>query len=182
MNLLAAYGLLAHGLIFGALASLLPLGILRAHAALAATTIALLAGIAPVMHASFGTPSVTLLSLAVLRLSKQPRSPLDYQGALGLLAFASLFYPAALGWGAFDPYALGYQPWAILGALVPVGLALWLRRMHLWLLILAADLTAYASGVFANLWDVLLDPLLVFVAFCIVLQHHLLRFIAARRR
>jgi hypothetical protein len=182
MSLLAAYGLLAHGLIFGALATFLPLGILRPHMALAATTLALLAGIAPVMHASFGTPSVTLLMLAMLRLSEKPMSPLGYPGALGLLAFASLFYPAALGWGSFDPYALGYQPWALLGALLPVALALWLRHLNIWLLILAVDLAAYATGIFANLWDVLFDPLLVFVAFCIVLQRHLLRFIAARRR
>ena len=182
MSPLAAYGLLAHGLIFGALASLLPLGILRPHAALAATTVALLAGIAPVMHATFGTPSVTLLMLAILHLPAKPMAPLTYPGALGLLAFAGLFYPAALGWGSFDPYALGYQPWALLAALIPVGFALWLRRMNTWLLILAVDLAAYASGIFANLWDVLFDPLLVFVAFCIVLQHHVVRLIAARRR
>ena len=182
MSPLAAYGLLAHGLIFGALTTLLPLGVLRGHAALIATTIALLAGIAPVMHASFGTPSVTLLTLAILRLSNPSWTPLNDQGSLGLLAFAALFYPAALGWGYFDPYALGYQPWALLAALAPIGLVLWLRRMHLWLLIVSIDLVAYASGIFPNLWDVLFDPLLVFVAFYIVLQAQLLRFIAARRR
>ena len=182
MNALAAYGLLAHGLIFGALASLLPLGILRPKAALTATTIALIAGIAPAMHAMFGTPSVTLLLLAVLHLPSRPITPLTYPGALGLLVFAALFYPTSMGWGEFDPYALGYQPWMLLGAMIPVGLALWLRHMHVWLLILSAALAAYASGIFANLWDVLLDPLLVFLAFCIVLRHHLLRFIAARRR
>jgi hypothetical protein len=182
MNALAAYGLLAHGLIFGALASLLPLGILRPKAALTATLIALIAGIAPVMHAVFGTPSVTLLMLAILQLPARPITPLGYHGALGLLAFAALFYPAALGWGNFDPYVLGYQPWILLGLLAPLGIVLWLRRMHAWLLILAANLAAYASGIFANLWDVLLDPLLVFLAFCIVLRQLLLRFIAARRR
>ena len=36
MNVIAAYGLLAHSLIFGALISLLPLGQLRARAALLA--------------------------------------------------------------------------------------------------------------------------------------------------
>jgi len=182
MNALAAYSLLAHGLIFGALASLLPLGVLRPKAALTATAIALIAGIAPVMHAVFGTPSVTLLMLAILHLPARPMTPLGYPGALGLLAFAALYYPAAMGWGAFDPYALGYQPWMILGALIPVGIALWLRRMHVWLLILAANLAAYATGIFANLWDVLLDPLLVLLAFCIVLRQQVFRFIAARRR
>lgn len=182
MNALSAYSLLAHGLIFGALASLLPLGVLRPKAALTATTIALIAGIAPVMHSLFGTPSVTLLMLAILHLPARPLTPLGYPGALGLLAFAALFYPAALGWGAFDPYALGYQPWMLLGALIPVALALWLRRMHVWLMILAVDLAAYASGIFDNLWDVLVDPLLVLLAFCIVLRQLVLRIIAARHR
>ena len=50
MNVQAAYGLLAHGLIFGALVTLLPLGQLRARAALLATGLALVAGIAPMMH------------------------------------------------------------------------------------------------------------------------------------
>ena len=99
MNALAAYGLLAHGLIFGALVSLLPLGILRPRAARLGTTVALLAGIAPAMHAAFGTPSVSLLLLALLRLlpgpgAAPPPSPLDYPSALLLVAFAALFYGA----------------------------------------------------------------------------------------
>ena len=55
MNLLAIYGLLGHGLLCGALVSRLPLGHLRQRAALIATTIALLAGIAPLLHA-LGSP------------------------------------------------------------------------------------------------------------------------------
>lgn len=182
MNALSAYGLLAHGLIFGALASMLPLGILRPKAALVGTTIALIAGIAPVMHALFGPPSVTLLLLAILHLPARPLTPLTYPTALGLLAFAALFYPAALGWGSFDPYALGYQPGVLLGLLALLGALLWWRRRHVWLLILAASLAAYASGIFANLWDVLIDPLLVLLAFCIVLRQQVIRLIAARRR
>ncbi len=182
MNALSAYGLLAHGLIFGALASLLPLGMLRPKAALTATAIALIAGIAPIMHAVFGTPSVTLLVLAVLHLPTRPLAPLGYRGALGLLAGAALFYPMALGWGSFDPYALGYRPLLLLGLLALAGAFLWWRRAHLWLAILAVDLAAYASGLFNNLWDVLFDPLLVLLAAGIVGRHHLHAFIAARRR
>ena len=77
MNTLAAYGLLAHGLIFGATVALLPLGELRAKAALMATTLALLAGIAPFMHGTFGTPSLTLLQLALLQLAGKTPSPLS---------------------------------------------------------------------------------------------------------
>ncbi len=181
MNWLAGYGLIAHGIIFGSLACLLPLGEFRQRVALAATTLAMLIGIAPALHGAFGTPSVTLLQLAVLLLLGRP-SPLTFRPALGLLVFATIFYATALGLGPFDPYSLGYQPWPLLAALAPVGIALWLRQLNVWLVILAIDLLAYASGVFANLWDVLVDPLLVLVALAVVGRQGLIRFIAARRR
>jgi hypothetical protein len=182
MNALAAYGLLAHGLIFGATVALLPLGELRAKAALMATTLALLAGIAPFMHGTFGPPSLTLLQLALLQLASKTPSPLSYRPALGLLLFVTLFYPAALGWGAFDPYALGYQPGALLVALIPLAGVLWWRRLDNWLIILAIDLAGYASGLFANLWDAIFDPLLVVLALIIVGQHCLIKIIATRVR
>lgn len=180
MNALAAYGLLANGLIFGALAALLPLGDLRPRAALAGTAIALIAGIAPSMHGFLGTPSLTLLQLALLQLANRTPSPLGYRPALSLLLFALLFYPAALGWGPFDPHALGYQPWPLLAALLPLGIALWWRGHNVWLSILAVDLAGYATGIFANLWDVLFDPLLVLLALIIVGRQGLVRLIASR--
>ena len=164
MNFIAAYGLLAHALIFGALTALIPFGELRARVALAATTMALIVGIAPGMHAFFGTPSLTLVALAVLQLADKTPSPLSYRPALGLLAFALPFYAASLGLGSFDPYALGYQPAPLLAAL------------------LAIDLAGYASGFFANLWDVLLDPLLVLLALIVVVRQQVIRFIASRTR
>jgi hypothetical protein len=182
MNPLAAYGLLAHGLIFGALVALLPLGPLRARAALIATALALLVGIAPLMHGSFGPPSLTLLLLALLQHAGHAPSPLNWRAALGLLLLALIFYPLALGWGSFDPYALGYQPAALLAALsVLAGLLYW-RRQNLWLCILAIDLAAYAGGLFANLWDALLDPLLVLLALLVVGRQLLRALIASRIR
>lgn len=182
MNAQAAYGLLAHGLIIGALAALLPFGEYRQRTALAATTIALIAGIAPAMHGIFGTPSVTLLQLAILQLANRRPSPSLAEPAIGLLIFATCFYPLALGLGHFDPYALGYQPANLLIGLIPIGMALWWRKHDTWLIILAIDLAAYATGVFANLWDVLFDPLLVLLALIIVGRQGLIRFIAARNR
>lgn len=181
MNAIAAYGLLAHSLIFAALVAP-PLGLLRQKAALAATALALLAGIAPLMHGTFGTPSLTLLQLALLQLAGRTPSPFSFRPACGLLLFAALFYPAALGLGGFDPYAIGYQPWPLLVALIPLAAILWWRRLDSWLLILALDLAGYASGVFANLWDVLFDPLLVLLALAIVCRQGLRRFIASRHR
>ncbi|MBL8428424.1 MAG: hypothetical protein JNJ95_00840 [Dechloromonas sp.] len=182
MNFVAGYGLLAHALIFGALTALIPFGELRARVALAATTMALIVGIAPGMHAFFGTPSLTLVSLAVLQLADKTPSPLSYRPALGLLAFALPFYAASLGLGSFDPYALGYQPAPLLAALLPLGLALWWKRQDVWLAILAIDLAGYASGFFANLWDVLLDPLLVLLALIVIVRQQVIRFIASRTR
>lgn len=182
MNAFAAYGLLAHGLIFGALATLLPLGVLRPRIGLGATAVALLGGIAPVMHASFGAPSVTLLCLALFQLAGVSRLPLNAAAGSGILAFALIFYPLAMGWSSFDPYALGYQPWVLISGLLPLGLALWLRRQSAWLLILAIDLSVYASGLFDNFWDVLIDPLLVAAAAFVALRGPVARFIASRRR
>lgn len=182
MNPLAAYGLLAHGLIFGALVALLPLGPLRARAALIATAMALLVGIAPLMHGSFGPPSLTLLVLALLQHAGHTPAPLNWRVALGLLFFALIFYPLSLGWGSFDPYALGYQPQPLLAVLALLAGLLYWRRQNLWLTILAIDLAAYASGLFANLWDALVDPLLVLLALLIVGRQLVRRLIASRIR
>jgi hypothetical protein len=181
MNAAAAYGLLAHGVLFGALVALLPLGDMRARAALAATAMAMMVGIAPAMHGIFGTPSLTLLLLATLQLAGQP-APLGERAARGLLAFALPFYAMALGLGAFDPYAPGYEPWAPLALLAPVGFMLWWKRQDAWLLILALDLAAYAGGLFANLWDALFDPLLVLLALVVAIRPWAARVIASRTR
>jgi len=163
MSAATAYGLLAHGLIFGALFALLPLGPLRHRAALGATALALVAGIAPSMHGVFGTPSLTLLQLAIVAHAGRP-SPFNVRIAGGLLGFAAIFYTATLGFGPFDPYASGYQPLPMLIMLAALGMLLWWRGQYAWLLILAIDLAGYASGLFANLWDALIDPLLVLLA------------------
>lgn len=73
--------------------ALLPLGGLRQRAALTATALALIAGIAPVMHGTFGTPSLTLLQLALLHLANRAPSPFTYRPALGLLILRCCFTP-----------------------------------------------------------------------------------------
>lgn len=170
MNITAAYGLLAFGLIFGALIALLPLGILRARAALLGTGLALVVGIAPLLHGVFGIPSLTLLQLALLQLANKTPSPLGLRSAMTLALFASGFYLLSSGLSSFDLYALGYQPKALLFSLIPVALLLGWRRLDHWLCILAIDLAGYASGLFANLWDALLDPLLALLALLVVIR------------
>ncbi|MGB4228005.1 MAG: hypothetical protein WBJ68_15485 [Candidatus Dechloromonas phosphoritropha] len=39
------------------------------------------------------------------------------------------------------------------------------------MLILALDLAGYDSGIFANFWDALFDPLLILVALAVVIRH-----------
>lgn len=182
MNLAAAYGLLAHGLLFGALAALLPLGQFRNRVALATTTLALATGIAPIMLAVFGPPSVTLLALAVLQLAGYQPAPLTRWPALVLLGTAGCLFVSDTTWLGSTMYAVGYQPWPVLAALLAVGLALAWKGQTLWLLILAIDLLAYAGGLFANLWSALGDPLLALLAALVAARGWVLPFIASRRR
>lgn len=166
----SAYGLAAHALLLGALASLLPTGARRQQLALATTAIAMI-GIAPGLHGAFGAPSFTLLQLALLQLFRRPPGLLDGRAAAAIVATALVFYPLALGLGPFDPYAVGYRPLPLLAALLSLGAFLAWRRQQGWLLLLAGDCLAYALGLFGNLWDALLDPLLVLLAGYVLLRH-----------
>ena len=170
MNPGSAYGLAAHALLLGALASLLPTGARRQQIALATTAIAMI-GIAPGLHGAFGAPSFTLLQLALLQLSRRRPGLLDWRVAAAIVGTALVVYPLALGLGPVDPYALGYRPLPLLAALLPLGAVLAWRRQEVWLLLLAGDCLAYALGIFGNLWDALLDPLLVLLAGYVLLRH-----------
>lgn len=176
MTATAIYGWLAHGVIIGALVSLLPLGDKRRLLGLAAVPLALLGGLAALLHGFVGTPSVTLLALALWQLAGRGASPLDKRTAWLVIGFAVFFYPLALGLGPFDPYAIGYQPWPLLLASTALAAVLLLNRRDDWLLIVAAGLAGYAGGLFANLWDALLDPVLVLAALAVVFRQ------LARRR
>lgn len=158
------YGWLAHGVVIGALVSLLPVGDKRRILVLVVIPVALFAGPAALLHGFVGTPSVTLLALAIWQLAGNSPSPLDRNPAWLIVGLAAVFYPLALGLGPFDPYAVGYQPWPLLLA---GGVLLRCRRDD-WLLILSAALAGYAGGLFGNLWDALIDPLLVLAALAVV--------------
>ena len=57
-----------------------------------------------------------------------------------------------------------------LGACGALAAALWWCRRNDWLIILALGLAGYAGGLFANLWDALVDPLLALAALAIVIN------------
>jgi len=89
---------------------------------------------------------------------------LPLYGRLLLLVGMVLFYVLALGSWTFDPYAIGYQPWLLFGLLT--AWVAWRGRVAPGVtLLLAIDLAAYGLHALTsdNLWDYLLDPVLVIV-------------------
>ncbi|MBN8249677.1 MAG: hypothetical protein J0L84_19835, partial [Verrucomicrobia bacterium] len=82
----------------------------------------------------------------------------------GVLA-GLLLYPAALGWGSWDPYAAGWsRSWVVLAAGALCVLAL-LQDRRLGVVLVAAAV-AWRLGLLEsqNYWDYLLDPLFVLLA------------------
>lgn len=104
---------------------------------------------------------------------------------LGLILVAGLMlYPATLGSGDVDPYRWGFAPWGLGSFIAVVGLAACQRYPGL-ALILATDLLAYALRLTGsdNLWDYLVDPLLVtYALFATLLAPALRRRLAFFRR
>lgn len=114
------------------------------------------------------TPATWLLLFVWLGfpalLSRWLHSELPLFPRLTLLAGMLLFYVLALGSWAFDPYVLGYQPWLLLAVLM--AWVAWRSRVAPGItLLLATDVAAYGLHVLTsdNLWDYLLDPVLMIV-------------------
>jgi len=86
----------------------------------------------------------------------------ERRALLWLLAGAAAFlYPFALGFTAFDPYALGYGSPALATALLLVALAAWWAGLDAVALVVAVAVVAFLGGAYEsrNLWDYLIDPL-----------------------
>lgn len=87
---------------------------------------------------------------------------LPFRRRMSLFAGMVLFYVLALGPWGFDPYIYGYQPWLLLGGLV--AWVAWRGRFAPGLmLLLGMDMALYGLHALTsdNLWDYLLDPLLM---------------------
>lgn len=118
---------------------------------------------------SITTVIISVLSLVNLLagktlISEQEYKPLYYS----IPIFALFFYPTSLGLTYFDPYAFGYQPGYLLIGLLGVALGLWWKKYYILLMILLIDLWAFNLEILDsdNLWDYLVDPILVI--YCLV--------------
>jgi len=85
---------------------------------------------------------------------------------LGVALVGVVFYPLALGVSAFDPYQLGYSPLFISVLLCIASIIAWLRTMRGLAIILLLPLLAFNLHMLEsyNLWDYLLDPILLIYA------------------
>jgi hypothetical protein len=85
---------------------------------------------------------------------------------LGVAMVGVVFYPLALGVSSFDPYRLGYSPVFMAALLCLASIIAWLRAHRELAIILLLPLLAYNLRVLesVNLWDYLLDPILLVYA------------------
>ena len=81
----------------------------------------------------------------------------------GIALTGAVFYPLALGLTAYDPYQLGYAPILLGTLLVCFSLLAWFRSMRDLAVVLLLPLLAYNLHLLesANLWEYLLDPVLL---------------------
>jgi hypothetical protein len=85
---------------------------------------------------------------------------------LSVAVVGVVFYPMALGVSAFDPYHLGYAPVLMSALLCLASIIAWLSVKRDLAIILLLPLIAYNLHLLesTNLWDYLLDPILLIYA------------------
>lgn len=128
-------------------------------------------GLAAGLHGMLGVPSGTLMVLAGLTCLNKAWPPLPgRRGSWLLLGLLLLYYALSLGLGHNhlpDPYFTGFLAvispgglWLVLGSL---GYWLYRRQQTGWLIILTLNLIFWRTGLLPsrNLWDVLVDPMLL---------------------
>jgi len=122
-----------------------------------------------------GLSLVTVVVLAALFIARTGRCALFRDGERLVLAVLAaltsvLFYPAALGLTAVDPYSWGYGAPAlplIVGALAVLA---WVTDFRVVALALVVALVGWLLKVLAspNLWDYLIDPLFALLALLVL--------------
>ena len=111
-----------------------------------------------------GSPSMPTLAVALAALSGSASLRRDVGWGAALLALLGLLllYPLSLCPWDLDPYRWGFAPWVLGGALAAVGIAVsfCLPALSLLLGLALAGFGLRLSGS-DNLWDYVLDPMLV---------------------
>jgi hypothetical protein len=134
--------------------------------------------LAHVLFGLIGTPSVLMTALSMVIVIERIRGQRlirDHERqALSMLSVAAAvyLYPFSLGLTGHDPYALGYGSYVFTVSLFVVTTALWYRR-HYWLVVgILLAIASYLTRILEsdNLWDYLIDPILVGYACSRLLQ------------
>lgn len=128
--------------------------------------------IAGYVRGVIGDPSVTTMILFWCLMTRRltGREIFDERNlvaTMGLVLFGAVFlYPMAMGFGPWDPYALGFASWPFILTLLLIALLAWWRYLYLPLLCIVLGMVAFAVGLFeaTNLWNYLIDPIAVMLA------------------
>ena len=127
---------------------------------------------AQITRGIFGDLSITSLIL-LGRFILLPQAPRAQTRELFILVVITglLFYPAALGLGMLDPYQWGYMnayrgiaaPMIFLSTMAGLLLVALARNNSVIILCITVALAAFALGIMEskNIWDYLIDPLVV---------------------
>ena len=126
-------------------------------------------------NANFSIPLLALLADTLVRnglngelLRARERKALFYSAAL----IGVVFYPLALGFGRFDPYAWGwsFSPFFVVAG---IGAAALIWRGNRCGFILLAAIVAWQIGFLEsrNYWDYLLDPIFFFCGVVITVKN-----------
>jgi hypothetical protein len=113
---------------------------------------------------SITTVVVTMLAIASRVFHRQVVPEKEIIALCGLVVLCgTIFYPMALGATPYDPYRMGYDSYCLPTTLLLLGLAAWLKRLLLIVSCITLAMLAYSVGWYAstNLWDYLIDPVLV---------------------
>ena len=131
--------------------------------------------LAMALRGLWGDPGITTLQLLVLAFAGKapPALRYGYRAPLCIALLAAALYACAIGPWNLDLYRLGYQPATLVAMLGVISLIVLWRGQSLWLWLLTIDLIAWHGGWLesTNLWDYLLDPLLMFAMLALALRN-----------
>lgn len=101
---------------------------------------------------------------------------------LGVGILGLVFYPLALGLGSFDPYQLGFTPLILPLVLGLISVYAWFAGKRIIAIILLLPLIAFNVQLLesVNLWDYLMDPILLMYALIQLAMQWIKSYISSR--